>query len=252
MIFNVPLSPGTSLGNVVYRWIANGARGSETTAGLTQPDTDRPVFRIDCTPPAGAEEIEVYDSTDAGNWNVGNYLIRLIADTILAADQLFLANLFVPTAAPVQVIPAPTQDKSICRCYGSFKDPSGKASEGVPVKFTLVQADPSDPNNFIPLDATPLKSSQFVTDRSIDASIVSGQLTDADGNQYQDLLRNDFITPSGTKYLVESEALGAITGLSLLTAGGPSTGSPVLIELRRRSFDLSRIGDVLLGELTIS
>jgi hypothetical protein len=55
MIFTVPLQPGTLLANVVYRWIALGAIGAQTATGITQPWSTVPVFRIDSTPPTGAE-----------------------------------------------------------------------------------------------------------------------------------------------------------------------------------------------------
>ena len=80
MIFTVPLQPGTLLANVRYKWIAAGVAGSVLSSGITQPDGAFPVFRIDAAPPAGAEEVLVYDNSDAANnWNTGGYKMNVAA-----------------------------------------------------------------------------------------------------------------------------------------------------------------------------
>jgi len=72
MIITIPLYRGTVLTNVRYFWIAAGVEGPEQSSGITQPDTDRPVFRFDVTPPDNAEQIIAYDVTAPDtNWNVG-------------------------------------------------------------------------------------------------------------------------------------------------------------------------------------
>src|SRR6266496_4763208 len=89
MIFNVALAPGTTLASVVYRWIAAGViDGSATGTGITQPWASEPVFRVVTTPPVGAEEIIIYDSTDLTNWTLGGYRTELAA--VGAAAQILL------------------------------------------------------------------------------------------------------------------------------------------------------------------
>jgi hypothetical protein len=78
MIFTVPLQAGTVLANVRYRWMALGVEGSALSTGITQPSATFPVFRISATPPTGAEELYVYDNTDATNWNVGGYATAVL------------------------------------------------------------------------------------------------------------------------------------------------------------------------------
>jgi len=75
MIFTVPLQTGTSLSNVAYLWIIDGTQGPQLTTGITQPDPDFAIFRIECDPPENAEEIIVYDVTDESNWNPGQFLL---------------------------------------------------------------------------------------------------------------------------------------------------------------------------------
>ena len=75
MIFTVPLQSGTLLSNVAYKWIVGGVFGSPLTTGITQPDTNFAIFRIDCEPPENAEELIVYDVTDEPNWNPGQFLL---------------------------------------------------------------------------------------------------------------------------------------------------------------------------------
>lgn len=82
MIFTVPLQSGTTLSNVRYRWIAAGIEGSEQSSGITQPDVTWPLFVIHATPPANAQEIRVYDSTDSDNWNVGDYTLAELASRL--------------------------------------------------------------------------------------------------------------------------------------------------------------------------
>lgn len=78
MILTVPLQVGTTLSNVRYRWIVSGVEGSPLSAGITQPSATYPVFRFNVTPPAGAEELIAYDTTDTTNWNVGGYIEGLL------------------------------------------------------------------------------------------------------------------------------------------------------------------------------
>ena len=63
------LRTGTDSGNVRYKWIIGGVSGGVSTDGITQPDPSFSLFRIAATPPAGAEELIIYDATDDSNWN---------------------------------------------------------------------------------------------------------------------------------------------------------------------------------------
>jgi hypothetical protein len=73
MILTIPLYPGTTLSNVRYYWLVAGVPGVVQSSGITQPDPAFPLFRINATPPANAEEIVAYDITDALHWNRGQY-----------------------------------------------------------------------------------------------------------------------------------------------------------------------------------
>src|SRR5215471_7056889 len=97
MIITIPLYPNTLLANVRYFWIANGVEGPPQSSGITQPDTDRPIFRFDVTPPGGAEEIVAYDNTaPTTNYNVGQYRIAALAP-VPPGPPIVLT---IPSAAP--------------------------------------------------------------------------------------------------------------------------------------------------------
>lgn len=87
MILTIPLQVGTTLANVRYKWITSGVEGSALSAGVTQPSASYPVFRLSVTPPDGAEELIVYDSTDVGNWNVAGYKTALLAPSSGATNM---------------------------------------------------------------------------------------------------------------------------------------------------------------------
>jgi hypothetical protein len=70
MIFVVSLP--ALLANVRYKWLANGSLGSEESTGITQVGTFL-VFRISSTPPANAEELFIYDSTDESNYTTAKF-----------------------------------------------------------------------------------------------------------------------------------------------------------------------------------
>jgi hypothetical protein len=256
MIFTVPLQQGTTLANVVYRWIALGAIGAETATGITQPWSTVPVFRIDSTPPTDAEELVVYDSTNTANWTTGGYAIAKMRDAISGAAQLVLASLYQPGAGVSAIVPANPAALSICRCYGTFNDLSAASADGLDVTFTLVAVDNTDPTIVYDMSATPIKNTetgQLVTQRVVTATLVAGQIQDKNGNNYVDLTRNDFMSAtlpanSSLKYLLTSEALGAPAGLSLATEAGTTVFTPVffrldtatLVQAVSGTFDLSK------------
>ena len=94
MNITIPLYPGTTLAHIHYYWIVAGVRQADLTSGISQPDANFPMFVFSVTPPANADEIIAYDTTNLANWNAGNYKIALEA-----------AGLPVP---PPTVIPPPT------------------------------------------------------------------------------------------------------------------------------------------------
>src|SRR6516165_5375892 len=144
MIFIVPLQPGTLLANVVYIWIANGVAGTATSSGCTQPSATFPVFRIDAgTPPAGAEEMIVYDSTNTLNWNNAGYTAGVAA--LAGAQQILLTAPWSPTGGPSTIIPGAPAQHSICRCYGTWTDLTSLSVDGVPMTLTLIAQDNTDP-----------------------------------------------------------------------------------------------------------
>ena len=77
-IFTVPLNanPGLLLGNLRYKFLLNDGTYSPIVAstGITWPSTDFPVFRLDVGVPDNAESLLLYDSTDAGNFNVAGII----------------------------------------------------------------------------------------------------------------------------------------------------------------------------------
>jgi hypothetical protein len=99
-----------------------------------------------------------------------------------------------PPTAPVVVIPGIPADLTLCRVYGYLETPNNQPAANVSVSFIL-----QSPN--------PTKSERLISGREIGASTDSqGRLTDGAGNLYVDLQRNDLLTPSGSTYLVTSEA----------------------------------------------
>lgn len=73
MRLTVPLSYGTLLANVRYTWVVKGVKQPTASTGVTQPDASLPLFVIEGTPPAGADEVFVYDNSDPTNWNIGSF-----------------------------------------------------------------------------------------------------------------------------------------------------------------------------------
>src|SRR4249919_2459355 len=120
MIFTVPLQPGTVLANCVYEWIASGGLSASTASGITQPDSNFSVFRIDSIPPTGAEELILWDTTNLNNWNVAGYRAGLSA--LAGAQQILLTAPYVPSSGPSTMVPASPAARSICRCYGTWTD----------------------------------------------------------------------------------------------------------------------------------
>lgn len=253
MIFTVPLQPGTVLANVLYDWIANGAMVGASSAGVTQPSASFPVFRIDSEPPTDAEEIVVYDSTDLTNWNAGGYRKGLSA--VGDAEQILLVNLWPGGAGPAVITPAVAAQNSICRCFGTFYNLSALSADGLDVTFTLVQVDATDPTIIYDMSGTLIRNKetgQLITDRVVTAKIVAGQLQDALDNAYVDLVRTDYMLDSAgavmprMKYLMNSPALGAPTGLALSTESSP-VFAPVTFML-----DTATIGPTIKGTFDIS
>lgn len=259
MILTVPLQPGTLLANVRYRWIALGAIGAEENAGITQPWATVPTFRIDDTPPADAEELIVYDSTDATNWNVGGYASAAVRDGILGAAQVILTSLYSPSAGPGIIVPAQPASLSICRTYGTFVDLGNASADGVPVLFTLVAVDDVDPTIIYDLSATPLVNTEtglIIASRTISANLVAGQIQDVNANNYVDLVRNDYMQAAGQitlpaasslKYLLQCDALGAPLGIGNIALASASVFSPILFRL-----DTSSIGQTTSGTYDLS
>jgi len=252
MIFTVPLQPGTTLANVVYLWIANGAAGSATSAGVTQPSASFAVFRIDSVPPTNAEEMIVYDSTDLTNWNVAGYRAGLSA--LASAQQILLTAPYVPTNLPSTIVPGNPPQLSICRCFGTWNDISAQSVDGEPMTITLVAVDQTNPTIIYDLSSTPLKNREtglIVAARLVDLLLVAGQLQNDAGNNFVDLCRTDWITgfPTGTNlmYLLTCDIIGAPMNLALLSTDSPITFQPVLFKL-----DTSTIGTTSSGTFDIS
>jgi hypothetical protein len=252
MIFSVALAPGTALANVVYSWIANGAPVTATSSGLSQPNTSFAVFRIDSTPPTGAEEMIVYDSTDLANWNVAGYLAGLSA--LASAQQILLTAPYTPTSAPSTIVPAAPAALSICRCYGTWIDVSALSVNGVPMTLTLVAVDDADPTLIYNLGATTLKNTEtglLIAERVVNLLLVAGQLENVNGDLFVDMTRTDYISgkPTGTtlKYLLTCDSIGAPASMSLLSVDSPVTFTPVLFKL-----DTSTIGVSVSGTFDLS
>lgn len=252
MIFTVSLLPGTTLANVVYVWFASGAAGSPTSSGVTQPSATFPVFRIESTPPAGAEELIVYDSTDSDNWNQAGYIESLSA--LDGAEQILLTAPWTPTSGPSTIIPGSPAEDSICRCYGTWKDISALSVDGKPMTLSLVAVDSVDPTLIYDLSATPLKNTEtglLVAERTINVTLLAGQLVNVNEDPFVDLNRTDYISgaPAGTDllYLLTCDVIGAPMSLSLLSVESPITFQPVLFAL-----DTTTIGAATGGTFDLS
>jgi hypothetical protein len=106
MILSVALQTGTTLANVRYEWLANGVVGAVQSSGIAQPDPAYSTFRLDVTPPAGAEELIVYDVTDVGNWNVAGYLLEVALGPTIQVVSPQLTQLRFIAAAFLRVDPS--------------------------------------------------------------------------------------------------------------------------------------------------
>jgi hypothetical protein len=104
MILEVPLRAGATLANIVYSWIAGGVQGGVLNAGISQPSAAFPMYRISVTPPANAEELIVYDSTDLTNWNVAGYKFALVMSVSPPTPVPPLPPAPVPTPVQRQII----------------------------------------------------------------------------------------------------------------------------------------------------
>ena len=256
MIFTVPLQQGTVLANVVYEWITNGAPSGSTATGITQPDTNFPVFRIDtgAVAPTGAEELIVWDSTNLANWNTGGYRINQAVAALGGASQLILATPYVPTTGPSAITPASPAALSICRCYGTWTDISALSVDGEPMTLTLVAIDNVDPTLIYDLSTTPLKNTEtglLVSMRVVNLMLVAGALQNVNGDPFVDMNRTDYISgaPTGTnlQYLLTCDILGAPINVTLLSSTSPITFKPVLFKL-----DTSTIGVSVSGTFDLS
>lgn len=118
MIFTVPLRTGTTLANVRYKWLAAGSEGPELVFGITQPDATFPIFRIEIDPPANAEELIVYDTTDTTNWNIGDY------------DLVALQQGIITVAVGAGISPSLASIKIACASY-LRRDPIEFISNGI-------------------------------------------------------------------------------------------------------------------------
>lgn len=256
MIFTVPLLEGTSLANVVYEWIVSGGPTSPSSSGVTQPDGAFAVFRIDSTPPANAEELIVWDSTNIPNWNVAGYIAGLAP--LAAASQILLTAPYVPTTGPSTIIPGSPAVNSICRCYGTWKDISALSVDGEPMTLSLVAVDNVDPTLIYDLSATPLKNTEttlIVAERVISVTLLAGQLVNVNGDIFVDLNRTDYISgaPTGTnlQYLLTCDVIGAPMSLSLLSVTSPVTFQPVLFKLNTATIGVATGGTFDLSQKAI-
>jgi len=257
MIFTVPLQPGTTLANVVYLWIASGVAGTPTASGVTQPSATFATFRIDSTPPAGAEEMIVYDSTNTANWNVAGYTAGAAA--LAGATQILLTAPYVPSTGPSTIIPGSPGTLSICRCYGTWIDVSALTVDGVPMTLTLVAIDNTDPTLIYDLSATPLKNTEtglIIAQRVANLMLVAGQLENVNLDQFVDMVRTDYISgaPAGTtlKYLLTCDEIGAPASLALVSSTTPLVFQPVLFALNTSTIGLTSGGTFDLSKKAVT
>jgi len=255
MIFVVALKTGSLLVNVAYRWVANGALGPELTSGISQPWTDIPVFRVSATPPAQAEELYVYDTTNHSDYNIGGYAIRAAQQAMAGAQQILLATLAAPSPAPALIIPGNAAALSICRCYGSFTDLNNANVNNASIALTLVAQDLTDPTIIYDLSSITIKNTEtglLLASRTVAAALVNGQIQDVNGNPYIDLVRHDYMSSldlpanSAFQYLFQCDALGAPIGFSLLGIN-TTNFDPVLFRL-----DAVSIGQTISGTFNLA
>jgi hypothetical protein len=245
------------LSNVVYEWIANGAPTTPSSSGVTIPDTNFAVFRIDCDPPDGAEELIAWDTSNLSNWNVAGYRAGL--DAIGAAEQILLTAPYVPTTGPSTIIPGSPAEDSICRCYGTWKDISALSVDGEPMTLTLVAVDATDPTLIYDLSATPLKNMEtglLVAQRVISVTLLAGQLVNVNGDTFVDLNRTDYISgaPEGTnlQYLLTCDVIGAPMSMQLLTSTSPIAFQTVLFALDTTTIGVATGGTFDLSEKAVT
>jgi hypothetical protein len=241
---------------VLYEWIANGGLSASSASGVTQPDTNFPVFRIDtgAAAPTGAEELVVWDSTNLSNWNTGGYRIAQIAALVGSAQNLYLSQPWVATTQPATIVPASAAQKSICRCFGTWTDVSALSVDGEPMTITLVAVDNTDPTLIYNLSAVTLKNTEtglLIAERTVNLMLVAGQLQNVNQDSFVDLNRTDYIsgTPTGTtlQYLMTCDSIGAPMSMTLLSAESPVISQPILFKL-----DTSTIGVTLGGTFDLS
>lgn len=107
-----------------------------------------------------------------------------------------LTKLDIPTATGfVAAIPSAPTSASMCRVYGYLADLNFQPVANVTVAFRLA--------------SMPAKATKIITGPVINAKTDSqGRLSDAAGNPFIDLQRNDSITPAASTYLVSCSQAG--------------------------------------------
>jgi hypothetical protein len=258
MVFTIPLQSSTLLANVLWKWLVSGSFQAPSSSGVTQPDSNFPIFRIDTggNPPTGAEEMMAYDSTDLTSWNTGGYRPGLAG--LASAQQVLLVTLATPGSGIYTLAPAPSPQQSIARVYGNFLDLGINVVDGVTATFTLVQTSPTDPTVILDMSGTLIRNKetgQLISQRVITGNLVLGQLQDNNGNGYVSLTRTDYmLDQTGAvlpymKYLLTFTQLGAQVGLFLLAASGPTSFSPVVFTLDQSNLMVSGQGTLDLSKL---
>lgn len=242
----------------MYKWLVSGAFIAPSASGITQPDANFPMFRIDtgAVAPIGAEELIAYDSTDVTNWNAGGY--RAGFEALKAAQQILLASLPTPGSGIYQITPASSASQSIARLYGTFADLSAVSVDGIAVTLTLVQVDATDPTLIGDMSSVLIKNKEtslLVTQREIEATIVAGQLQDLNGNTYVALTRTDYMLDQNgialprMRYLLTCPEIGAPVGFSLIDVAGPTQFLPVTFVLDQSNLNVSGAGTMDLSKL---
>jgi hypothetical protein len=259
MIFTIPMQQGTLLVNVLWKWLVNGAFQAPSASGITQPDSNFPIFRIDtgANAPTGAEELIAYDNTDNTNWNAGGYRSGFAA--LASAQQILLATLATPGAGTYILAPALSSSQSIARVYGNFSDIGANLVDGTTVTLTLVQVDPTDDTIITDMSGTLIRNKetqQLAAQRVITGQIVAGQLQDLNGNAYISLLRTDYMQDqnknvlANMRYLLTFPEIGAQVGLFLLsTSSGPTAFQPVSFVLDASNLLMPGAGSLDLSKL---
>lgn len=258
MIFTIPMQQGTLLVNVLWKWLVNGAFQAPSASGITQPDVNFPIFRIDtgAAAPTGAEELIAYDSTDNTNWNAGGYRAGFAA--LASAQSILLASLTTPGAGTYVLTPALSAAQSIARVYGNFSDIGANLVDGTTVTLTLIQVDPNDSTIITDMSGTLIKNKetgQLAAQREITGQIVGGQLQDLNGNGYISLLRTDYMYDQNSvalprmRYLLTFPEIGAQVGLFLLNSSGPTSFQPVSFVLDSTNLLMPGAGSLDLSKL---